>query len=358
MTEENKSNQADIEAAVVVMPSPHFKDKKSSTRRMMIDVLIGLSPLMLVALIIYRQFAVRQVVVCVAACMLAELVFMKMRKLPLTLSDCSAAVTGVILAFSIPWNTPCYVAIIGCVVAIGIGKVIFGGVGMNLFNPAMVGRAFIMLAFAGALGAPGYVKDLDKMPWLASLNATPSQYAAIVPAGTMPDAVSAATPMTAAKDYQTSGGKKGFIPKLSNLFWGNHIGSLGEISAIACILGGAYLLIRRTASWQVPLGVILAVIIISGLRDILNPSDPWNVMHSLCGGALLFGAFFIATDPVTNPMTAKGKFIFGLGVGGCIELIRIMSGYPEGVMFAILLMNAVVPLINRWTVPKPFGTSK
>ena len=139
------------------------------------------------------------------------------------------------------------------------------------------------------------------------------------------------------------------------LFWGHTNGSLGETSALACLLGGLYLCFRRVASWEIPAGVLISAVVIGGLSNLADFSNPWTALHHLLGGALLFGAFFIATDPVTSPLTAKGKWIFGVGIGALVMLLRLLSGYPEGVMFAVLLMNAVTPLINRWTIPRPFG---
>ena len=134
------------------------------------------------------------------------------------------------------------------------------------------------------------------------------------------------------------------------------MGPLGETSGLACLLGGIYLCVRRTASWEIPAGVIASVIVLGGIANLINFDSQWTVLHHLLGGALLFGAFFIATDPVTSPLTPKGKFIFGIGVGTLVMLLRVFSGYPEGVMFAVLLMNAVTPLINRWTIPRPLGS--
>ncbi len=250
---------------------------------------------------------------------------MKMRGRPSTLKDGSAIVTGVILAMSLPGTAPWYVGTIAAFVAIGIGKIIFGGVGMNLFNPAMVGRAFVMISFAGALAASGF-EDVRSAV----------------------DAISQATPMNAYK-------MNGVVAPLTDLFWGTTNGSLGETSALACLLGGFYLVIRRTASWEIPAGLLVAVLVLGGVADLAGPADGWTVLHHILGGSLLFGAFFIATDPVSSPLTPKGKFIFGLGTGMLIMLLRFFSGYPEGVMFAVLLMNALTPLINRWTIPTPFG---
>jgi electron transport complex protein RnfD len=291
----------------------------------MLDVVIGLLPVVLMALYVFRLYAVKQLAICVVGCLAAEALFTKMRGRSLPLKDCSAVVTGIILALSLPGPAPWYVGFIASFVAIGIGKTIFGGVGMNLFNPAMVGRAFVMIAFASVLAAAGY-QD----------------------AGSTVDAVTQATPMDTFK-------QTGVATPLSALFFGLTNGSLGETSALACLIGGLFLCIRRTASWEIPVGVILSVTVFGGIANLINPDAAWTVLHHLLGGSLLFGAFFIATDPVSSPLTPKGKFIFGVGVGALIMLLRLFSGYPEGVMFAVLLMNGLTPLINRWTIPQPLG---
>jgi electron transport complex protein RnfD len=211
------------------------------------------------------------------------------------------------------------------VVAIGIGKIIFGGLGMNIFNPAMVGRAFVMIAFAQLMGAASY----ENVTGLV-------------------DAVSGATPLSALKF-------NGLFMGTSSLFWGTTNGSLGETSTAACLLGGLFLIFRKTVSWQIPAGILLSVALIAGITDMAGSHSGLALVHHLFGGALMFGAFFIATDPVTSPLTPRGKWIFGLGTGFLIMIIRLFSGYPEGVMFAVLMMNAVTPLINRWTTPQPMG---
>ena len=308
-----------------VSPSPHLVQSAASTQRMMIDVLVALAPVVAMSLYVFRQYALFQLAVCLISCILAEMLFVGMRGRKATIKDGSAIVTAVILAMSLPGTAPWYVGAIAAFIAIGIGKIIFGGLGMNIFNPAMVGRAFVMISFAGAMAASGYEH-----------------------AHSVVDAVSQATPMNAYK-------MNGVVTPLMQLFWGTTNGSLGETSALACILGGLYLTIRRTASWEIPAGLLLAVAAIGGIANLSGPADGWTVLHHLFGGAVLFGAFFIATDPVTSPLTPRGKFIFGLGAGVLIMVLRLFSGYPEGVMFAVLFMNALTPLINRWTIPTPFG---
>jgi electron transport complex protein RnfD len=313
-----------------VAPGPHLSSGKLTTRRMMLDVLIALAPPVLWSIWMFRAYAVGALVLSVGSCLVAEWLFMKMRGRKAQLHDLSAVVTGVILAMSLPavaGGKGWYVCVVGGFVAIGLGKVVFGSLGQNIFNPAMVGRAFVVLAFTGLLGAStgGYVQ----------------------PDSTI-HAITQPTPLTVMKqglaDVSTV--------KLLN---GSINGSLGEVHAIACLLGGAYLVLRRTASWQIPAGVIAAVVVIGGIAQPLGALGKVTVVDHILAGSLLFGAFFIATDPVSSPITHKGKWIFGVGVGVLIMLIRLLSSYPEGVMFSVLLMNAVVPLINRWTIPTPVG---
>jgi electron transport complex protein RnfD len=328
MQEKEVNPMDETEPIVPVMhvsPSPHLVQTASSTRRMMVDVLVALAPVVAMSLFVFRGYALFQLAVCLGGSLLAELLFVKMRGRSSTLKDCSAVVTGIILAMSLPGTAPWYVGLIAAFVAIGIGKVIFGGLGMNLFNPAMVGRAFVMISFAGALAASGFEDARSAV-----------------------DAISQATPMNAFK-------MNGVVTPLAHLFWGTTNGSLGETSALACLLGGLYLIVRRTAAWEIPAGLLVAVLVVGGLADLAGPADGWTVVHHILGGSLLFGAFFIATDPVSSPLTPRGKFIFGLGTGLLIMVLRLFSGYPEGVMFAVLFMNALTPLINRWTIPTPFG---
>jgi electron transport complex protein RnfD len=327
MTRSALSARSAVNASLLVVePAPHLVHGRFTTRRMMLDVLLALVPVTGMAVYVMGLAVLGQVALCVASCAAAEALCALLRRRRPALDDASAPLTGVILALSIPAGAPVYVGVIGSVVAIGIGKAAFGGLGQNIFNPAMVGRAFVMLAFASAMGAEGYVR--------AAAGAA--------------DAVTGATPLTAFKEQHLG-------TALTALLVGRFNGSPGELSAVMCLIGGLYLCLRRTASWQIPFGVVLSAALFGGLETLTNPGTPWTVGHHLLGGALLFGAFFIATDPVTSPLTPKGKFLFGAGVGGLVILIRRFSGYPEGVMFSVLLMNALVPLINRWTIPEPVG---
>jgi electron transport complex protein RnfD len=296
-----------------------------TTQGMMRDVLIALVPVVVAAFLFFGWLAAKQLLICVSASLAAEALFTHMRGRALSLTDLSAVVTGLILGLSLPATAPWYVGFIGGVVAIGIGKVVFGGLGMNIFNPAMVGRAFVMIAFAGSMAASGYILPGEGV-----------------------DVVSQATPLTVFKQSGTT------MP-LAAMVLGSVNGSLGETSVLACFLGGIYLCARRVAAWEIPAGILMSVLVIAGVVNLINLGAPWTVLHQLAGGSLLFGAFYIATDPVTSPLTARGRWIYGVGIGVLIMLLRYFSGYPEGVMFAVLLMNAVTPLINRWNIPRPFG---
>lgn len=321
----SESISSEYTPEIHVAPSPHIFSMGMTIQTMMRDVLIALAPMVLSAIYFFHWYAVKQLLTCVAAALLAEMLFTRMRGRKANLGDLSAVVTGVILGLSLPGTAPWYVGVIAAAIAMGIGKIVFGGLGMNIFNPAMVGRAFVMIAFAGSMAASGYVAS--------RLNI---------------DIMSQATPLNAHKQL-------GAVVSLQSLFWGNTNGSLGETSALACLLGGLFLCIRRVASWEIPAGVLLSTFVIAGAANLMNLSSPWTVAHHLLGGALLFGAFFIATDPVTSPLTPGGKWIFGMGIGALVMLLRLFSGYPEGVMFAVLLMNSLTPLINRLTIPRPFG---
>jgi electron transport complex protein RnfD len=313
---------------------------------MMLDVLIGLLPAIAVSLYVFGWYAAWQLGTCVLACLAAESLFTKMRGKRLALGDLSAVVTGLLLGMSLPALAPLHIAILGSFVAMGVGKVVFGGLGYNLFNPAMVGRAFVMLSFAAQMGASAFVISADSRP-------------------AVPDALTRATPLTTAKQYASDLASGKIDPqemtteleaaaKRGPLLLGQVNGTVGETSALALLVGGLYLCVRRTASWEIPAGVLLAT---WGLAELFHwaGATPFDGLQHLLGGAAMLGAFFIATDPVTSPLTPKGKFLFGAGVGLLMVLIRIFSGYTEGLMFAVLLMNAVVPLINRWTIPTPLG---
>lgn len=311
--------------ALSIAPGPHIHDPSLTTRRMMLDVILALLPLIAVSVWVFGGRSLVQIAICTVFAMIAEALFCAFRKRRAPLGDLSAVVTGLILALSLPASAPWYIGAVGAVTGIGLGKSVFGGLGNNTFNPAMVGRAFAMMAFPMAMGATAYV----------------------IPNCTI-DVLTQATPLTRLK-------MAGETTALWPLFLGTTNGSIGETSALASLLGGVYLCLRRTASWEIPAGAIGMVTLIAGIQNLVHPNAAWTVWHTLSGGALLFGAFFIATDPVSSPLTPKGKFIFGAGFGAMVLMFRAWSGYPEGVMFAILIMNGLAPLINRGSIPTPIG---
>ena len=317
-----------------VGPSPHIHDRSLSTQAVMLYVLIALSPVVTAAIWFFGAMALSQLLLVTATCMLCERLFTWMRGRPCPLRDGSAAVTGIILALSLPATTPIPVAIVAALTAIGLGKAVFGGLGMNLFNPAMVGRAFVTISFAAAVGSGGYqaAEGLHIITQATPLSMEPGQF----------------------EHY----------PSLLHLFVGQHNGSLGEVSVIAALIGGLFLCLKRVAAWEIPVTLLagMAVLTLLGqtLGAVIDPDMTVLALHlridqALCSGALVFGAFFIATDPVTSPISRRGRVVFALGLALLIWIIRTFSGYPEGFMFAILLMNSVVPLINRYTIPTPVG---
>ncbi len=256
------------------------------------------------------------------------------------LRDWSAALTGVLLGLTLPPGFPMWMAFLGGLAGIGLGKLIWGGLGQNLFNPALVGRAFLQAAFPTAITTwakpvDGHVLSVAKTVFTAPLMSAKGV-----------DVITAATPL----------GLEKFEHKLTDLvpmFWGNTGGSLGETSAALLIVCGLYMAVRKIFDWRLPVATLLGVAAFSGALFLLDKGPPPQFM--LLSGGLLFGAVFMVTDPVSTPTTPKGAWIFGLGVGFFVVLIRVFGGLPEGVMYAILLMNAVTPHINRFTRPRPFG---
>lgn len=257
-----------------------------------------------------------------------------------SLPDGSALLTGVLLALTLPPSTPLWVALLGGVASIVLGKAIWGGLGRNLFNPALVGRAFLQAAFPATLTT-----------WTAPggefLRLRPEALA--VPLGRPAvDVTTTATPLGLAKF-------DGVITPLRPLLFGNTAGCLGETASLLLIVCGLWLALRRVFDWRLPVSTLLAVAIGSGLLHMVNPETYPGPLFMVLSGGLLFGAVFMVTDPVTTPLTPRGSWIFGIGVGVLVVLIRLFGGLPEGVMYAILLMNSVTPLINRYTQPRRFG---
>jgi electron transport complex protein RnfD len=310
----------------------------------MADVVIALIPAIVAAGYYFRVYGLVLIIVCVAWSMATEWVCNLLRKKPNSLTDYSAVVTGIILALSLPPALPLWAAAIGSIFAISIGKMVFGGLGANIFNPAMVGRAFLTASFG-----------LLMTTWTVPATIDP-QMSTIGPAK-MLDARTQATPLAWSKTAikKELNAKVYAKEQITPAFTGEVGGCTGETSAIALLLGGLYLLLKRTIDPRIPLAVLLSALIFASIFYFLNPDSYVNPFFHLTTGGLLLGAFFIATDPVTAPLTIKGKWIFGVIIGTLTMLIRIAGEYPEGVMYAVLLGNSVRPLIDRFCTPIPAG---
>lgn len=328
---------------ITVSPSPHISGPLS-TRTVMLDVIIGLAPAIIMAGYYFRHLALILIGTCVITCMLTEWVCNLIRKKPCSCNDLSAVVTGIILALSVPPHLPVWAAVIGSAFCIAIGKMVFGGLGANIFNPAMVGRAFLTASF-------GMLMTTWTVP--ATINA---ELPTITAAETIIDARTEATPLAWSKNAIKAGNGSEITNDMTkDIFIGNVGGSLGETSALALIIGGIYLLIRKTITLHIPLAVLISAFAFSAIAWLVNSQAYISPLPHILGGGLLFCAFFIATDPVTAPLSVKGMWIFGIGVGLITMLIRIVGEYPEGIMYAILLMNALTPLIDRACKLTPAG---
>tara|TARA_R110002050_G_scaffold94765_2_gene197233 strand:- start:89983 stop:90924 length:942 start_codon:yes stop_codon:yes gene_type:complete len=305
----------------------------------MYDVVIALIPAFLVSIYVFGISALIATSVAIASCMLFEYVIQKyLLKTDVTITDGSALITGILLAFNLPATLPIWMIIVGSLVAIGVAKLSFGGLGFNIFNPALVGRVFLLVSF-----------PVQMTMWPTAIENNTR----------LVDAVTGATPLGVIKEGlqygETMTEISSKIPSTIDMLFGFTGGSLGEMSAIALLLGGLYLIIRKVISWHIPVTLLASMAVITGIFWIINPEQYANpIIHILSGGAIL-GAFYMATDLVTSPMTKKGMIIFAIGIGLITVLIRIFGAYPEGVSFAILIMNAFVPLINKYFKPRRFG---
>lgn len=324
-----------------VSPSPHVHSAQS-TKSIMYGVVIALLPALAVSVYFFGIDALRVTLTAVASCLLAEWLIQKyLLKGNVTITDGSAVITGILLAFNVPASIPWWMVVIGSVFAIGVAKMSFGGLGKNPFNPALIGRVFLLISF-----------PVDMTTWPVNRFVHMAH----------PDAISGATPLGILKE----GIKAGHplvdlmkeIPSKLELFVGNMGGSLGEVSAVAIIIGGLFLLFRKIITWHIPVSYIVTVFLFTGILWWANPDKYADPVFHLFAGGLMLGAFFMATDMVTSPMTYKGMIIFGVGCGLLTTIIRVWGAYPEGVSFAILIMNAATPLINQSIKPKRFGEVK
>ena len=316
---------------LLVSPSPHLHTK-TSTKSLMRDVVIALLPAVVVSVLFYGWSELLVLGVSVASCVLLEYLITKyLLKGTCTICDWSAVITGVLLALNLPATTPWWVVFIGAAFAIGVAKMTFGGLGQNLFNPAIAGRVFLLISF------PTYMTDWTR----------PQGFI-----GGGLDALSGATPLGLAKE-----GGVAAVAGLdySDMLFFNIGGSAGELSAIAILVGFAYLLVRKVIKPYITCSIIATVAIFSGIFWGINPEQFTDPVFNILTGGLLLGSVFMATDYVTSPMSNLGGVIFGVGIGLITMLIRYFGAYPEGVSFAILIMNSVVPLLNKWFHTKKYG---
>lgn len=324
---------------LIVSPAPHAH-ANDSVRKNMLNVIIALIPAWLVSLFAFGVGTLIVTAISIAACVLFEWLISKfiMKKEP-TIGDCSAILTGFLLAFNLPSNLPWWIVIIGALVAIGIAKMSFGGLGQNLFNPALIGRVFLLIAF-----------PVQMTTWPKPLGWSSSYI----------DAATAATPLAAMKDAIKAGDASLLqsVPDVWHLLCGYMGGSLGEISALALLIGGVYLLCTRTITWHIPVSILATVAAFSGILCLCGVAGAASPLTHLLTGGIMLGAIYMATDYVTSPMTGWGQIVYGIGIGILVMVIRTWGAYPEGMSFAILIMNAVTPLLNMYIRPKRFGEKK
>ncbi|MDF7826011.1 RnfABCDGE type electron transport complex subunit D [Pontiellaceae bacterium B12227] len=322
MSEETPTIQLPDPAKLVVSNSPHMRDKPT-INKIMFTVVAAMTPALIVAVLFFGLAALEVLVLCTLSCVLAEEGWNKFMKRPSSWKDGSAILTGLLLGMNLNAGAPWWICILGGFLAIILGKQLYGGLGYNPFNPVLVARVGLLIGF------PGLMTTWDK-PQLGVMGI---------------DGVTAATPLGLAPGET-------FI---KDMVLGNVGGCLGETSVLALLIGGAILIAFKLIKWEVPLMFIGTVFAITGIAHLVNPEVYHSPFVHVFSGGLMLGAFFMATDMVTSPMTHKGAWIFGFGCGLITSLIRLWGSYPEGVSFAILFMNALVPLIDRSTIRKPFG---
>lgn len=326
-----------------VSGSPHVHGDESVSR-IMLDVCIALIPAILMSFWCYGLGAVKVLLLSVASCVFFEWVIQKyLLEKEHSLNDLSAVVTGVLLGLNVPSSLPWYCIVIGSLVAIGVAKMAFGGLGNNIFNPALVGRVFLLISF-----------PVQMTLWPKAGVSRQHLFFGGLADGQV-DALTGPTLLGVLKE----GGVQAVQQyDIMELIAGTVSGSVGEMSALALILGGVYLLFRKVISWHIPVSFVATAFAFSGILHIANPEQFASPMYHVLAGGLLLGAIFMATDMVTSPMTNAGKLVFGFGCGLLTILIRVFGAYPEGVSFAILIMNAFVPLINMWLKPRRFGEER
>ena len=327
--------------------SPHIHNG-DSVEKNMYGVLIALIPAFICSVIFFGWGAIIVTAVSVAACLIFEYLIQKylLRQNP-TIWDGSAIITGVLLAFNLPVSIPLWIVAIGALVAIGVGKMSFGGLGNNIFNPALVGRVFLLISF------PVQMTTWPTPQGFATTDAvTGATPLAIVKAALASNGTEAASGATAQGPQSVSEILAAHGITVPDMLYGNMGGSLGEVAAIALLIGFAYMLLRKIITWHIPVAIFATVIVFTGILHLANPEQFAGPLFHLFTGGLMLGAIFMATDYVTSPMTHKGMWIYGIGIGVLTVLIRVFGSYPEGMSFAILIMNGLTPLINHSCKPQ------
>jgi len=311
-----------VEGKLIATSSPHIRSNETVTR-VMLDVVIALLPATLAGIYYFKFNALKLIVLAIVSAVVSEALMQKLFNKPITVNDLSAVVTGLLLAFNIPPTAPWWIPVIGSAFAIIIVKQLFGGLGHNFMNPALAARAMLLASW----------------PVIMTNWVTPGA-----------DAVSTATPL-AILGGEAAGAS---MPSLTNLLIGNIGGSIGETSALALLIGAAYLFHRGVINWRIPIPYIATV----GIMTMIFGGGFTNMLYHIFAGGLILGAFYMATDYASSPVTARGQIIFGIGCGLITSVIRLYGGYPEGVSYSILLMNLVAPLLDKYTRPRVFGEVK
>jgi len=362
---------------LIVTPAPHIHDQ-TSVKWVMWRVVLALVPALIAAIYFFVFHALLLTLYGAAAAMITEALIQKFRKIPVTIADGSAFLTGMFVAYNIDANAPWWLPVIGAIVAIGIGKQVFGGLGHNVVNPALLGRAFLLASWPTLMTSGwsktrfGAINGISPDMIMPNLQHTaPKAY----------QLVTSATPLNVIKTLRDTVFVNSMTPglvenhniansiyqqicslgTLKSLFWGNIGGCLGEVSAFALLIGAAYLLYKNIIEWRIPFFYLLTVFVLTLLFGGIHGLDASYIMQAviaLFSGGLLLGAFFMATDYTTSPITKTGRIIFAVGCGIFTVVIRTRGGYPEGVCYSILIMNVFTPLIDRFTIPKPFGEVK
>jgi electron transport complex protein RnfD len=323
---------------LTVSPSPHIGSNQS-VNKLMYGVVLSLVPAFLITVYVFGLGALIVTAISIISCVLAEMLIQKyILKTGIKISDGSAIVTGLLLAFNLPSNLPWWMIVLGAVFAIGIGKMTFGGLGNNPFNPALTGRVFLLISF-----------PVQMTSWPLPI-ASRMQYL---------DATTGATPLgllkVAVRNGEAVPDVMNQLPDHMQLFLGQMGGSLGEVSALALIIGFIWLLYKRIITWHIPVFMVATIFTFTGILWLIDPTKNASPLFHILTGGVMLGAIYMATDLVTSPMTKAGMIVYAIGIGLMTVIIRVFGSYPEGVSFAILIMNAFVPLINKYIKPKPFG---